>query len=213
MSSSLTNGAAASGASLARVMVDRSVIRYASLRRANRSLHVFTGANRVLGTSMAAALSKHSMALPMAVSSWNTERLPGSRGLTVFLFLMRGSLSVPPDASNVLFSVFKLSHRLFVLKYECRSMFSKAGLSSSAHIALSRRISRPSDFRLARCPPFLSLAVRLHTSIMNEYPDVAKCDSSTRSSVAPRLSELDTNKYSTPRASSLSSMPLPTSDG
>mmetsp|Transcript_12987 Transcript_12987/g.37376 ORF Transcript_12987/g.37376 Transcript_12987/m.37376 type:complete len:240 (-) Transcript_12987:5323-6042(-) len=159
---------------------------------------------------MAAASSKHSMALPMAVSSWNTARLLGSLGLTVFLFLISGRFRVPPEASNVPFKVFKFSHRLFVLKYECSSMSSKAALSPSAHMALSLRIRRPSDFLLARCPPFLSLAVRLHTSIINEYPDSAKCDSNERSRVAPRLSELDTNTYSTPRDSSLSSIPLPT---
>ena len=63
---------------------------------------VFTGANRSLGTTTAPALSKHSMAEPMAVSSWKTAGVEESRGLMVFLFLIRGSLSTPPLLPSVL---------------------------------------------------------------------------------------------------------------
>ena len=61
---------------------------------------VLTGANRSRGTTTAPASSKHSMAEPMAVSSWNTGGLLESRGFTVFLFLISGSFSTPLLASS-----------------------------------------------------------------------------------------------------------------
>lgn len=66
-----------------------------------RSLQVLTGAKRSRGTTMAPALSKHSMAEPMAVSSWNTGGVEASRGLTVFLFLISGNFSTPPALFSV----------------------------------------------------------------------------------------------------------------
>lgn len=51
---------------------------------------------------------------------------------------------------------------------------SKAALSSSGHMALSRSMRRPSDLRLHRCPPFLSAAVRSATSMMNALCELAK---------------------------------------
>jgi len=45
-------------------------------------LQVLTGAKRVRGTTTAPALSKHSMAEPIAVSSWNTGAESLSRGFT-----------------------------------------------------------------------------------------------------------------------------------
>ena len=92
---------------------------YTSDLSAKRSLHVFTGANRSLGTTTAPASSKHSMAEPMAVSSWKTAGVSESLGLIVFLFLMRGSCSTPLLASSVAFKLGKFTHRLFVLKNLC----------------------------------------------------------------------------------------------
>lgn len=92
---------------------------YTSDLRANRSLQVFTGAKRSLGTTTAPASSKHSMADPMAVSNWKTAGVSESLGFTVFLFLIRGRGSTPLLASNVVFKLFRLTHRLFVLKYLC----------------------------------------------------------------------------------------------
>lgn len=63
------------------------------------------------------ARSKHSMADPMAVSSWKTGALLESRGLTVFLFLMSGRSRAPPDLSRVALSCSRATHRLLVLKY------------------------------------------------------------------------------------------------
>ena len=71
----------------------------------------------------------------------------------------------------------------------------------------------PSDLRRQRCPPFLSLSVRCATSITNGDSVLAKCCSSLRSSVAPRLSLLDTKTYLMPAPRSLSSMPEPMSAG
>ncbi len=56
-------------------------------------------------------------------------------------------------------SLGRLTQRLLVLKNLCLEMSSKAALSSSGHMALSRSISRPSASRRARWPPFLSAAV------------------------------------------------------
>ncbi len=57
------------------------------------------------------------MAEPMAVSSWNTGVVLESRGLTVFLFLISGRPSAPPEAVRVACSASRLTHRLLVLKY------------------------------------------------------------------------------------------------
>ena len=59
------------------------------------------------------------MADPIAVSSWNTAGVSDSLGLTVFLFLMRGSCSTPLLSSRVAFKLGKFTHRLLVLKYLC----------------------------------------------------------------------------------------------
>lgn len=74
-------------------------------------LVVLTGANRVRGTTTAAAASKHSMALPMAVSSWNTGALELSRGLTVFLFLISGRAITPPLADRVAWEAVQRSRQ------------------------------------------------------------------------------------------------------
>ncbi len=47
-----------------------------------------TGEKRRLGTRTAMARSKSEIAAPIAVSSWTTEGLVGSRGSTVFLLTM-----------------------------------------------------------------------------------------------------------------------------
>lgn len=60
-------------------------------------------------------------------------------------------------------SIGRLTQRLFVLKNWCLLMFSKCDLSPSGHMALSRSRNLPSDLRTARCPPFLSAAVRSQT--------------------------------------------------
>lgn len=73
----------------------------ASDLRAKRSLVVLTGANLSLGTTTAPASSKHSIAEPIAVSSWKTAGVLESLGLTVFLFLIRGRCKTPFEASNV----------------------------------------------------------------------------------------------------------------
>jgi hypothetical protein len=85
----------------------------------------------VRGTTTAPALSKHSMAEPMAVSSWNTGAEAPSRGLTVFLFLMSGSGSAPPAVSSVALSWGRLTHRLLVLKKRCSDTSSNAFLSAA----------------------------------------------------------------------------------
>merc|ERR550532_3190324 len=69
---------------------------YASDRRAKRSLVVFTGAKRERGTSIAEAPSKHSIAAPIAVSSWNTLVEFLLRGSTVLLFFITGNGRDPP---------------------------------------------------------------------------------------------------------------------
>ena len=59
----------------------------------------------------------------------------------------------------------------------------------------------------------MSAAVRSATSIRKGAPDLAKCASRSTSSVAPRLSLLDTKIVSTPASTSLESMPDPSSEG
>ena len=86
-------------------VVEGGDLRAATLKasdlRPNRSLVVLTGANLALGTTTAPASSKHSMAEPMAVSNWKTAGVPESLGFTVFLFLMSGRCSTPPEAPRV----------------------------------------------------------------------------------------------------------------
>mmetsp|Transcript_8405 Transcript_8405/g.21707 ORF Transcript_8405/g.21707 Transcript_8405/m.21707 type:complete len:208 (+) Transcript_8405:355-978(+) len=190
-----------------------AVITYASLRSASRSAQVLTGAKRVRGMHTAIAPSKHEMAEPIAVSSWNTFGLFLSRGSTVFEFLMTGSGSMPPCLVNCALSATRSTHRLFVLKYLYLPTFWNSFSSSSGHCADSRSSNPPDLASRARCPPFLSASVRSATSIMNGAPDLAKCVSSWRSIVAPRLSELETNMYLNPFASSRSRVPEPSSAG
>ncbi len=64
----------------------------------------------------APALSKHSMAEPMAVSSWNTGSLFESLGLTVFLFLIRGRSRAPPAEAMAAESCSRFTHKLLELK-------------------------------------------------------------------------------------------------
>ena len=151
------------------------------------------------------------MAAPMAVSSWNTGVDFLSRGSTVFSFLISGSFSAPPLASSFVFSARRLSHKLLVLKKRWRDTSWKEASSALGHCALSRSSSRSSAADAARWPPFLSAAVRCAHSMRNGKPLSAKCARRSTSRVAPRLSEFDTNKYSIPRLSRSSSMPLPAS--
>merc|ERR1719183_508284 len=144
---------------------------YASERRRKRSEHFFTGAKRDLGTSIAIAPGKHSIAAPIAVSSCQTGADASSFGSTVLSFRMAGSWMAPPEATSCASSASRRSQRLFVLKYACRATSWKAFSSASAHCADSRRMSWLSAFRTARWPPFLSFSVRRQTSIMNGAPD------------------------------------------
>mmetsp|Transcript_25555 Transcript_25555/g.82698 ORF Transcript_25555/g.82698 Transcript_25555/m.82698 type:complete len:254 (-) Transcript_25555:454-1215(-) len=150
------------------------------------------------------------MAAPMAVSSWYTLVLASSLGSTVFLFLIIGRGTIPLESFNNFFNDGKWIHKLFVLKYLWVVMSWNLSSSSSGHWAASRRMSCLSLFRTAKWPPFLSLAVRSQTSIMKGAFDAAKCDNNLRSRVAPKLSELDTNMYSTPAARRASIFPEPT---
>ena len=77
--------------------------------------------------SNAPALSKHSMAEPIAVSSWNTGSLFESLGLTVFLFLMRGRSRAPPAAAMAAESCSRFTHRLLELKNLLRGLGMGAG--------------------------------------------------------------------------------------
>ena len=63
------------------------------------SLVVLTGAKRERGMRMACAPGKHSMADPMAVSSWRTWVEALSRGSTVLPLEMTGSGSTPSNFS------------------------------------------------------------------------------------------------------------------
>lgn len=110
---------------------------YASDLRMNKSPHVLTGANRSRGTTTAPASSKHSMAEPIAVSSWNTGVEDESLGLTVFLFLMRGRGRVPLDCDNVSFRLSRLTQRLLVLKNLCLQI-AKGMLRSPGQIVLDK---------------------------------------------------------------------------
>mmetsp|Transcript_3163 Transcript_3163/g.8939 ORF Transcript_3163/g.8939 Transcript_3163/m.8939 type:complete len:276 (+) Transcript_3163:1860-2687(+) len=147
---------------------------YASLRNRSKSLHFLTGANRVRGTTMAVEPGKHSMAAPMAVSSWMTFWDVSSLGSTVFLFLIIGSGMKPPFLSMISLSLSRRIHKLLVLKNRCLVMSWKAASSSSAHMADSRRMSWLSDLRTAKCPPFLSFSVRSQHSMQNGASDLAK---------------------------------------
>jgi len=56
----------------------------------------------------------------MAVSSWNTGVEEASRGSTVFLFLIKGSLTAPvAEDSRALERAGRLIQRLLVLKNLC----------------------------------------------------------------------------------------------
>mmetsp|Transcript_38477 Transcript_38477/g.86685 ORF Transcript_38477/g.86685 Transcript_38477/m.86685 type:complete len:316 (-) Transcript_38477:315-1262(-) len=186
-----------------------SVMMYASERRRRRSLHFFTGAKRVRGTMTADAPSKHSIAAPMAVSSWTTFWDESSFGSTVLLFLIMGSGMKPPHLSTISCSLSKRIQRLFVLKNLCLVISWKSFSSSSAHMADSRRIRCLSSFLIARWPPFLSFSVRSQHSIMNEASVVAKWVRIFRSRVAPRLSEFETNMYLKPPFRSAARRPEP----
>mmetsp|Transcript_36069 Transcript_36069/g.81858 ORF Transcript_36069/g.81858 Transcript_36069/m.81858 type:complete len:415 (+) Transcript_36069:720-1964(+) len=188
------------------------VISYASDASARRSAVVFTGAKRERGMRIACAPSKHSIAEPIAVSSCSTLVDALSRGSTVLPLLMTGRGIKPPNFSNVALSASRFTQRLFVLKNLCLVTSWKASASSSGHWASSRSSSPPFLPR-ARWPPFLSASVRAATSIANGAPLPANHVSSFTSIVAPRLSEFDTNMYLKPLASSVSSVPEPTSAG
>mmetsp|Transcript_22411 Transcript_22411/g.34186 ORF Transcript_22411/g.34186 Transcript_22411/m.34186 type:complete len:254 (-) Transcript_22411:839-1600(-) len=126
------------------------LIEYASLLNNNKSLHFFTGAKRVRGTTIAEAPWKHSIAAPIAVSSCTTFCDEPSLGSTVLLFKIMGKGMNPPNLSMISFNLSSLIHKLFVLKKRCFVISWKAGSSSSAHMADSRRISCLSDLRTAR---------------------------------------------------------------
>mmetsp|Transcript_31004 Transcript_31004/g.79029 ORF Transcript_31004/g.79029 Transcript_31004/m.79029 type:complete len:230 (-) Transcript_31004:578-1267(-) len=186
---------------------------YASERRANRSLVVFTGAKRSRGMTRACAPSKHEMAAPMAVSSCSTFVDSLSRGSTVLEFFMTGSGRLPLCFSNWALSASRSTHKLLVLKNLYLSTFWNSFSSSSGHCADSRSVRPPVALSFARWPPFLSASVRLQTSIMKGAPEAAKCVRILRSMVAPRLSELETNMYLKPFFRSLSRVPLPSMAG
>mmetsp|Transcript_16700 Transcript_16700/g.54405 ORF Transcript_16700/g.54405 Transcript_16700/m.54405 type:complete len:314 (+) Transcript_16700:350-1291(+) len=180
---------------------------------ASMSLVVLTGAKRVRGIRMAWAPGKHSMAAPIAVSSWRTLVEFLSRGSTVLPFFMTGSGSRPSNLVYASLSAGRLTHRLFVLKNLCLATFWNSPSSSSGHCAASRRSNPPVALDRARWPPFLSASVRAATSMAKGAPDVANHVSNFRSIVAPRLSELETNMYLYPLSSSASSVPDPTTAG
>merc|ERR1719195_1357675 len=81
-----------SGAS---TILKSSVIWYASDRSANKSLVVFTGANRSRGMTTAVAPSKQEIAAPIAVSSCRTGKDFLSRGSTVLAFFITGNGIAP----------------------------------------------------------------------------------------------------------------------
>ena len=76
------------------------VVSYASDLIAKRSDVVLTGANLERGTQMAEAPAKHSMAAPMAISSWNTGVDCLSRGSMVLEFLIMGRGRLPSWAAR-----------------------------------------------------------------------------------------------------------------
>ena len=75
-----------------------------------------TGAKRVRGTKMAPEAAKHSMAAPMALSSWSTGGEDALRGSTVLVFLIRGSWSAPPFSASAARRSETRNQRLLVLK-------------------------------------------------------------------------------------------------
>ena len=77
-----------------------SVTRNASERSTNKSLHVFTGAKRVRGTTSACEPGSDAMAAPIAVSSWNTGVDDPSRGSTVLELRISGNGRTPPDGER-----------------------------------------------------------------------------------------------------------------
>mmetsp|Transcript_76879 Transcript_76879/g.178312 ORF Transcript_76879/g.178312 Transcript_76879/m.178312 type:complete len:213 (+) Transcript_76879:258-896(+) len=151
-----------------------SVSLYASERSARRSLVVFTGAKRERGITSAMAPGKHSIAAPMAVSSWRTLVEVLSRGSTVLLFFMTGRGREPLFLANCVLSASRSTQRLLVLKNVYLEISWKAFSSSSGHCADSRNSRPPVFLLLARWPPFLSASVRSATSIMNGARDLAK---------------------------------------
>mmetsp|Transcript_24068 Transcript_24068/g.60937 ORF Transcript_24068/g.60937 Transcript_24068/m.60937 type:complete len:208 (-) Transcript_24068:670-1293(-) len=162
---------------------------------------------------MAPALSKDSMAAPMAVSSWNTLAEEESEGSTVLSFLIMGRGTTPSLRSSTSWSLSSLIQRLLVLKKACLATSWKAFSSLSAHCADSRSSMCLSLVRMARWPPFLSASVLSATSMTNDLSDSAKNESRLRSRVAPRLSELDTNMYLMPASRSFFSTPDPAREG
>merc|ERR1719330_257124 len=199
-----------SGAS---TILKSSVIWYASDRSANKSLVVFTGANRSRGMTTAVAPSKQEIAAPIAVSSCRTGKDFLSRGSTVLEFFMTGSGMAPSCFSKMALSASRSTHRLFVLKNLYLDVSWKAFSSSSGHWADSRSSKRPVFASFAKCPPFLSASVRVATSIMKGAFVEAKYVNNFKSIVAPRLSELDTNMYLNPLLNNLSKVPLPNMAG
>mmetsp|Transcript_41790 Transcript_41790/g.129100 ORF Transcript_41790/g.129100 Transcript_41790/m.129100 type:complete len:240 (-) Transcript_41790:484-1203(-) len=147
------------------------------------------------------------MAVPIAVSSWNTFSDAALVGSTVLELRIVGSGSTPLYLSRARRSAGRLIHRLFVLKKRCLPTFWNSGSSAFAHCADSRSKSAPVLASRARWPPFLSDSVRWHTSMRKSWPSSARYVSNDRSSVAPRLSLLETNMYLNPFASSASSAP------
>mmetsp|Transcript_64899 Transcript_64899/g.107690 ORF Transcript_64899/g.107690 Transcript_64899/m.107690 type:complete len:409 (-) Transcript_64899:23-1249(-) len=200
-----TGGTGTSGANSKRWS---SVTMYASDFSANRSLQVFTGANRVRSTQMAMEPGRAAMAAPIAVSSWKTAGELESRGSTVLEFLISGRGNTPLLASMAAFNAGRFNHKLLVLKYLCTVMSWNLSSSSLGHCADSRNRSLPS-LSLHKCPPFLSDSVRSATSMHIGAPLLAKYDRMFMSIVAPKLSELETNMYLTPSATRASSLPVP----
>ncbi len=110
-----------------------SSVSYASDLRAKRSDVLLTGANLERGTQMAVASVKHSMAAPMAVSSWKTGVDFLSLGSMVLVFLIIGRGRLPPCSWRTCLMASSLIQRLFVLKNWWVSVFWKFSRSSCGH--------------------------------------------------------------------------------
>ncbi len=76
---------------------------------------VFTGANRERGTCIARAPGMEPIAAPIAVSSWITGVLGGSRGSTVLRLTISGRPGAAGSAACRSLSARRSIQRLFVL--------------------------------------------------------------------------------------------------
>ena len=154
---------------------------------------VLTGRNRVRGTSSASDPSNTSIAAPIADSSWTTSGDVGSAGSTVLRLMMMGRPRKPARSAIRSRRTDRSTQMLLALNVSWRLVSAKNRSSPSATIAVSRRMRRPSDLRVARCPPLRSLFVRVHTSATKGSPCSTIHAATSGSQVAPRLSELEMN--------------------